>query len=222
MAKEIIDVETINIRLIGNKEDIAEAIRLIHASFKEKIVEIIRLKALSADEDELWDIYQEVLIGISRAAYEGKYDPDKKSLQGFIYKIATRKAIDWLRRKYAQKRGGDVEQCVSMDSIADIIKDSNISEAWQYAQQNEEITLILENIRKNIPRLKKRQRQVAEIILVKWPNFLSDAEIKREILNCYGEDVTTLAVKSARQEVFNKVKEALITKGSGDYINGQF
>jgi RNA polymerase sigma factor (sigma-70 family) len=222
MAKETVDVETINILLISGKDNIAKGIRLIHDSFKEKIVQIIRRTAVSADKDDLRDIYQDVILDISQAAYEGKYDPDKKTLQGYIYKVATNKAKDWLRRKFAQKRFRSTEKGPSLDVVAITLEDSSIQEAWHYAQQNEEVDLILENIRQSIPRLKKRQRQVAEIILLKWPAFLNDAEIKREILNNYGEDVTTLAIKSARQEVYSKVKEALITNGSGDYVNDQF
>jgi RNA polymerase sigma factor (sigma-70 family) len=221
MTKETIDVEAINILLIGDKDDIARGIRLIHDSFKGKIVEIIRRTAVSADESELQDIYQDVILGISQAAFDGKYDPDKRTLQAYIYKIATNKAKDYLRRKFAQKRVEDSEQRVTIDSVTKTLEDSSIKEVWQYAQQNEEISLILENIKKIIPRLKKRQRQVAELILVKWPNFLSDAEIKIEILNIYGEDITTLAIKSARQEVYSKVKEALKTNGHGDDINDQ-
>ena len=220
MAKEIVDVETIDILLIGNTDEIAEAIRLIHANFDKKIVEIIRQKALSANSDDLFDIYQEVLLGIYKDAYEGKYNPDQKTLQGFIYRVASNKAIDWLRKKYAQKRKRDTEQDVVKDSVAEIIEDSSVNEAWQYAQQNEERAVILETIRNLIPELKTRQRQVAEIIIETFPDLLSDSEIKGQILQRYEEDVTTVAVKSARQEVYSKVKEALSTTGYGDYANG--
>ena len=70
--------------------------------------------------------------------------------------------------------------------------------------------------------LKPRQRQVAEIIHINFPNILRNVEIKKQILQRYGEDVTTLAVKSARQEVYDKVKKALSTTGYGDYVNDEF
>lgn len=222
MAKEIVDVETIDILLIGDKDEIAEAIRLIDANFRKKIVEIIRQRDLSANSDDLFDIYQEVLSGIYKVAIERKYDPDKKRLEGFIYKVASNKAIDWLRKKHAQKRIRDTEQDVMVDSVAEIIKDSKICEPWQYAHQNEEREVILETIRKLMVELKPRQRQVAEIIHVSFPNILSNLEIKEQILKRYGEDISTFAVKSARQEVYDKVKEALSTSGYGDYVNDQF
>ncbi len=58
MNKKTIDVETIDILLIGNEEEVTEGIRQIDANFKEKIVEIIRKRALSANTDDLFDIYQ--------------------------------------------------------------------------------------------------------------------------------------------------------------------
>lgn len=221
MNKKTIDVETIDILLIGNEEEIAEGIRLIDANFKEKIVEIIRKRALSANTDDLFDIYQEVLLGIYKNALEGKYDPGtkKKTLMAFIYRIASNKAIDWLRRKYAQKRKRDTNQDVLIDSVAEIIKDSSVYESWQNAHQNEERAIILESIRNLVPRLKHRQRQVAEIIIENFPKLLSLLDIKKQLLERYGEDVTTVAVKSARQEVYNKVKEALSIAGYGEYAD---
>lgn len=221
MNKKTIDVETIDILLIGNEEEITEGIRLIDANFKEKIVEIIRKRALSANPDDLFDIYQEVMLGIYKNAREGKYDPGtkKKTLMAFIYKIASNKAIDWLRRKYAQKRKRDTDQDVLIDSVAEIIKDSSVYESWQNAHQNEERAIILETIRNLVPRLKHRQRQVAEIIVENFPKLLSLLDIKKQLLERYGEDVTTVAVKSARQEVYNKVKEALSITGYGEYAD---
>lgn len=221
MNKKTIDVETIDILLIGNEEEVIEGIRRIDANFKEKIVEIIRKRALSTKPNDLFDIYQEVLLGIYKNAREGKYDPGtkKKTLMAFIYKIASNKAIDWLRRKYAQKRKRDTEQDVLIDSVAEIIKDSSVYESWQNAHQNEERAIILETIRNLVPRLKHRQRQVAEIIVENFLKLLSLLDIKKQLLERYGEDVTTVAVKSARQEVYNKVKEALSITGYGEYAD---
>ncbi len=221
MANTKVDLETIDIYLIGDEKEIAEGIRLIDALFREKIVAIIRKRALSANPDDLFDIYQEILLGIYKNAREGKYDPGtkKKSLMTFIYKIASNKAIDWLRRKSAQKRKRDTDQDVLIDSVAEIIKDSSVYESWQNAHQNEERAIILETIRNLVPRLKYRQRQVAEIIFENFPKLLSLLDIKKQILERYGEDVITVAVKSARQEVYNKVKEALSIAGYGEYAD---
>jgi len=221
MNKKTIDVETIDILLIGNEEEVIEGIRLIDANFKEKIVEIIHKRALSANPDDLFDIYQEVLLGIYKNAREGKYDPGtkKKTLMAFIYKIASNKAIDWLRRKYAQKRKRDTDQDVLIDSVTEIIKDSSVYESWQNAHQNEERAIILETIRNLVHGLKHRQRQVAEIIIENFPKLLNLLDIKKQLLKRYGEDVTTVAVKSARQEVYNKAKEALSIVGYGEYAD---
>ena len=212
-------IETINIYLIGDEQEIAEGMRLIDDHLREKIVSIIRKRALSARKDDLFDIYQEVLLGIYKIAQEGKYEPDKKNLEGLIYKIASNKAIDWLREKFAQKRKRDTDRDVLIESVAEIIRDSNIHEAWEYANQKEKRKLLLKTIRNLIPKLKHRQRQVAEIIKENFPNVFNIPDIKKQILKLYGEDVTAVAVKRARQEVLSKIKESLDRSGYGDNIN---
>lgn len=214
-----IDIETIDIYLIGDEKEIAESIRLIDTHFREKIVGLIRKKALSANLDDLFDIYQEVLLGIYIDAKKGKYNPDTKTLEGFIYKIASNKAIDWIRRKFAQKRKKDTGQDVLIDSVAERIKDSNIHEAWQHAQQNEQRAIILKTIENLVPKLKHRQRQVAEIIIKYFPKTLGISDIKERILQIYNDDVTTTTVKSARREVLKKVEESLKRTGYGELID---
>ncbi|GAG05033.1 unnamed protein product [marine sediment metagenome] len=206
--------------LIGNKEEIAKGIKLIDTLFREKIVWIIRKIAPSANLDDLFDIYQKVLLGIYRNAQEGKYNPDTKTLKAFIYKIASNKANDWLRRKFAKKRKRDTDQDVLIDSVAETIKDSNIHEAWQCAQQNEQGAIILETITNLVPKLKPRQRQVAEIIKEYFPKILGISDIKELILQIYNDDVTTPIVKSARREVLKKVEGSLKRTGYGELIDG--
>ncbi len=218
MAKDIIDVETINILLISEEENIEKAIRIIDATYRQKIVEIIRFKAKSASDDELFDIYQDTIFAIYQVAIERKYEPDSGSFYGFIYKVAINKATDWLRKKFALKRNQDIDNDALINVVTQTIKNSSIKEAWQYAQQKETRTIILEKIRNLIPGLKKRQRQVAEIIEKNFPDVLSNSEVKLQILSVYNEDVTVLAVKRAKQEVYNKIKETLSTTGCGEYI----
>ena len=212
-------IETIDIYLIGDENEISEAIRLVDANFKERIVGIVHRRAPSANVDDLRDIYQKVLLEIYKLAKEGKYDPDKGTLKALIGKIASNEAIDWLRWKYAKKRTRDTNKDVLVDSVAETIRDSNIHEAWQCAQQNEQRDIILDTIRSMIPKLKLRQRQVAEIIKEEFPNLLNDIEIKERIMQIYNEDVTAVAVRSAKKEVYKKVKEALTTTGYGDWID---
>lgn len=218
MTKKTVDVETINILLIGNEEEIAEAVRQINDGFQEKIVEIIRKKALSANEHDLRDIYHNVIVSILECAKKGNYDPDAQKLGGFIYKIAYRRAVDWVREKCAIKEEHNTDLVV--ESTREIICGSKYNEPWQKAQSEEKRNLILETIRNLISKLKHRQRQSAEIIIANFPDLLSISDIKEQILQRYGENVTALAVKRARQEVYNKVKEALSIAGYGDYING--
>lgn len=212
-------IETIDIYLIGNKEEIAEGMKLIDFHFRERIVSFISKRAPSANIDDSFDIYQDVLIGISKDAQDGKYDPDSTSLKAYIYQIASNKTISWLRRKLALKRNPDTDQETLIDSVAEAIRDSSIYEAWQYAHLNESRSTILRTIRNLIPKLKLRQRQVAEIMKESFPYILSDNEIKIKILNSYGEDITRVAVKSARENVYKKIRETVTITGYGDPID---
>lgn len=212
-------IETIDIYLIGDDKEIVEGIKLIDFHFKKKMVSFINSRAPSANIDDSFDIYQDVLMGIFKDARDGKYDPDAASLKAYIYKIASNKTLSWLRRKLAFKRNPDTGIETLIDSVAEAIQDSSIHEAWQYAHLNEARTTILRTIRDLVPKLKPRQRQVAEIMKESFPYTLSDDEIKMKILSSYGEEVTRIAVKSARQEVYKKIREALIITGNGDWID---
>lgn len=212
-----VDLETINIYLIGDEKEIAEGIRRIDAHFREKIVGIIRKKALSANEHDLLDIYHNVIVSIMECAKQGKYNPDAQKLEGFIYTIAYRRAVDWIRDKCEIIEEHNTDLVV--ESTKEIICGSRFNEYWQKAQSEDKRGLILETIRNLIPQLKHRQRQIAEIIITNFPKLMDLKGIKSQILERYGEEVTTIAVKRARQEVYKKVKEALSTAGYGEYID---
>lgn len=220
MAKDIVDVETIDILLLGDKDEIAEAVRLINFHFREKIIWIIRKIALSADIHDLSDIYQDIMLSILECAANRNYNPDAQKLEGLIYKITCCRAIDWLRGRNAIKEEHNTD--LIMDSAQKIICNSKYNDSWQKAQVEGKRNLILNTINNLISTLKHRQRQVAEIIRINFLKSLSDSSIKTQILYRYGEDITTLAVKSARQEVYSKIREALLIAGYGDYSDEQF
>jgi RNA polymerase sigma factor (sigma-70 family) len=214
MDDTTIDLEAIDIYLIGNEEEIAEGIRLIDAHFREKIIGIIRKKALSADQHDLLDIYQNVILSILECAKKGNYNADTQKLESFIYTIAYRRAVDWLRDKSRIREEHNTDLVV--ESTKEIICESKYNEIWQKAQSEGKRSLILKIIRNLIPKLKHRQRQVAEIILRNFPELLDLSGIKDQLLKRYGEDVTTLAIKRARQEVYSKIKDALPIDDYGD------
>ena len=217
MQKNTVDVETINILLIGDEKEIAEGIKLIDAHFREKIVRIIRRKALSAKQHDLFDIYQNVILSILECATKGKYNPDAQKLESFIYTISYRRAVDWIRERLGIIEEHNTDLLVG--ATQEIISDSKYNEYWQKAQVEEKRNLIFETIRNLIPKLKHRQRQIAEIIIENFPNLFEISDIKKQLLRQYGEDVTTVAVKRARQEVINKIKESLESAGYGGYAN---
>ena len=214
MANTNVDLETIDILLIGDEDEIAEGIRLIDALFREKIVGIIRKKALSAKSYDLLDIYQNVILSILECARKGNYNPDAQKLESFIYTITYRRAMDWLRNKCGIREEHNTDMVVK--SVQEAISGSKYDEVWQRAQSEGKRALLLETIQNLIPRLKGRQRQIAEIIYENIPKWLGLADIKKQILQRYGEDISIVAVKRARQEVRNKIKESLEQTGYGD------
>jgi DNA-directed RNA polymerase specialized sigma24 family protein len=221
MKNETVDIETIDILLIGDEKEIADAIKLIHTHFRYKIIEIIRTVALSATRDDLFDIYQEVLLAIFEKARKNNYDPDKNRLLPLIRTIAINKAKDWVRKKYAKKRGTDASEDEDdiVDAVAEAIKDSQIDEPWQYAQRKDQRSAILKTLRSLIIKLKPRQRQVAEVLIVKFLNIFDLADFQEEILTRYNENVTIQSVRRAREEVLSKVREALSITGYGNDID---
>jgi DNA-directed RNA polymerase specialized sigma24 family protein len=221
MKNETVDIETIDILLIGDEKEIADAIKLIHTHFRYKIVEIIRTVALSATRDDLFDIYQEVLLAISERARKNNYIPDKNTLLTLIRTIALNKAKDWVRKKYAQKRGADAgtDEEGLVESVAEAIKDSKIDEPWQSAQRKDQRSAILKTLRSLIIKLKPRQRQVAEVLIVNFLNIFDLADFQEEILTRFHENVTIQSIRRAREEVLSKVREALSITGYGDDID---
>ena len=218
MANQTIDVETIDILLIGGTKEITEAVRLIDSQYREKIVGVICKIALSADlHHDVADIYQNVMLSILERATSRSYDPDAENLEGLICRIARCRAIDWVREKTGSKEVPSTD--FIMDSAQRIISGSRYNELWQKARVDGKRNFVLSAVTDLLPTLKHRQRQVAEIVHVNIPNFLADAAIKAEILQRYGEDVTTIAVKRARQEVYSKIKEVLSIAGYGDYTD---
>jgi len=217
MANMNVDLETIEIYLIGDEKEIAEGIRLIHSHFRDKIVGIIRKKALSANEHDLRDIYQNVILSILECCRKGKYNPDAQKLESFVYTIAYRRAVDWIREKCGLQE--EYNSDLLVDATQEIIAGSKYNEYWQKAQVEKKRSLVLETIRKLIPKLRHRQRQIAEVIIQDFPILYEISDIKKQLLKRYGEDVTTVGVKRARQEVINKIKESLERSGYGGYVD---
>jgi DNA-directed RNA polymerase specialized sigma24 family protein len=201
----------------GDDADFAEAIKMIDTKFRQKIVEIIRKKALSANEHDLFDIYQEVLISIFECAKKRSYNPDAQKLEGFIYTIAHHRAVDWVRKKTGILEEPNTDKV--LEAVNQAIGESKYSSFWEMAQLEKKRELFLANLQKSIPSLKGRQRQVAEIINDDFPKHLEIADIKKQILKRYGEEVTIVSVKRAKQEVLSKIKEALSEFGYGEDVN---
>lgn len=217
MQKIIVDTFAIDVLLVGNEKEIAEAIKLIDFHFRGHIIGIIRKTALSADLEELRGIYHDVIVSIMECAKSQKYNPDAEKLLSFIYTIAYRRAADWVRKKTGVLETSNTDEIV--DAVNQVITESKYGSSWEMMRLENKRELFLLTIQKLIPNLKQRQRQIAEIIKDDFPKHLENADIKEQILKRYGDDVTIISVRRAKQEVLNKIKDALSESGYGDDIN---
>ena len=200
-----IDIETINILLIGEDEEKREAIQLINRYLQDKIVEQIKCSAPGLDGNELLDVYQEVLLSLYNAAKDGFYDPDKAHLLAFIFTLAKRRAIDRKRQRIPKP----ISEDELIEALGDRLADTSIGQVWQEISACELGQEMLRRIRKISIGLPKRQRQVVSVIIDHFPKYLELEEICSEIYKSTGDMPTVVAVKRARQEARKKIRKLL-------------
>lgn len=201
-------LDEISILLIGNEEEQNEAVRLIDKHLRRPIVAKIRRSAIGLPSADLPDVYQEVLLDVLEAARKGQYDPDR-SLLPFIFTVAYRRAIDRVRKI----SGKQVAEAELLDAITESLADTKVGEAWREVIAREEGRKMMEVIRNTIAKMPARQRQVASVVIERFPDTATLQEIRQEILGRTGEQLTVVAVKRARQEARKKIREQLVLGG---------
>lgn len=203
-----VDPEEISILLIGNADEQKRAISLIDKHLRNAIIYKIREAAIGLASHELPDVYQEVLMNVWNAARKGRYDPDKPLLP-FLFLLAQRRAYDRVRKNTTRK---NVEKEL-LDEVAENLKDTKVGEAWRIVAEKNEGRRILEIMRRTVSTMPKRQRQVASVVVELFPDVPSPQEIRAEIYERTGEQITVVAAKRARQEARAKIREVLIDAG---------
>ena len=206
-TKSEVSIEDIACLLISDDKEKREAVGLIDSRYRNKLFYTIQLVALSANSDDILEIYQEVLLDIYKASCKEGFYHEPNSLFRFIITVCKNKAKNWLRKKHAQKRDCSKEELI--DSINTDFTASKQFESWQDASGKENRLLIINAIRNKSTKMKLRQRQIIEILIDNYPYALSDKEYQQEIKNRYGENPTIDAVKKARQQVYQKLRDIL-------------
>lgn len=205
-----LDADEVSILLIGTEEEQNDAIRLIDKYLRFVISGIIRNVAIYLKSEEVQEVYQEVLLGLWRAARDGRYDADRPLLP-FVFTIARCRAIDRIRRKSLRKR--KIGNELVLDAIAGALADTKVGEAWGNIVSKNDGPRMMATIRKAIIRMPERQRQVASVMIDLYPEEPSLQEIREEVCQRTGEDLTVLAIKSARREARKKIREELVRAG---------
>ena len=72
---------------------------------------------------------------------------------------------------------------------------------------------MMQVIREAIAGMPYRQRQVAQVMIDRFPEEPELNEIREEIRRATGELLTMVAVKRSRQEARRKIREELVRKG---------
>lgn len=202
-----LDDEEVSILLIGNEEEQNEAIRLIDRHLRRPIAGVIRKAAPSLRAEELRDAYQDVILAIIQAAREQRYDADRPLLP-FIFTLARYKAIDRVRKKSRKVGKKQV-----LDAIAETLADTKVGEAWRNVASKHDGRRMMEAIRNAIARMPERQRLVASVVIDLFPETPTLQQIQEEIHQGTGEQLTIVAIKSARREARKKIREQLVRAG---------
>jgi len=202
-----LDADEVGILLIGNREEQDRGIDLIDRHLRGVIFGVMRGVALSLRADELRDGYQDVMLAITQAAREKRYDANQPLLP-FLFTLARRKAIDLVRKK-TRKVG--VEQV--LDAITGALADTKVGEAWRIVAAKHDGQRMLDRFRNAVVRMPERQRLVASVMIDGFPDELSLQEIQEELHRRTGEQLTVVAVRSARREVRRKIAEQLVRAG---------
>lgn len=206
--KGTVDLEEISILLIGDADERKQAISLIHDHLRRAIVHTIRQVGLSLTTSDVLDVYQEVLLCVHKIAAEGRYDPDKPLLP-FLLTLARRRVCDRIRKSEGDRKN----QEALVREISQNLADTEVGAAWKTVAARHDGENMLNLIRQAIIKMPSRQRQVAEVMIENCSESLTLHEICEQVQRKTGEMITTVAAKSARQEVRDKIRELLERKG---------
>ena len=200
-SNETLDQEEVSLLLIGNDAEQNQAIELIHDRLGKALVGAIRRQAPGLSTDDVMEIYQESLLGILNAARESRFDADAPLLP-FIFAVARYKTIDRLRKRLPANIGDDA----LLDALAEV-QGGEEGAPWRNAVAKEQGDKLMRLVRRTIAELPLRQRQVAQVIIQRFPEEPSVTDIAAAVKQATGETVTIVAVKSALREFRKKMRD---------------
>src|SRR5438093_4920879 len=114
--------------------DDQECWRVFFDRYWELLYNVARQAGLS--EPEAQDIVQETIIAVAKAIPDFRYDPARGSFKQWLLRIAGRRIIDQLRRKYRQPPRAEVELDAldEAETLAALISDpaaQQVQAAWE-------------------------------------------------------------------------------------------
>ena len=89
--------------LVGDVEEIQEGLCLIHYQLRDRTCGWLRSRYPGMSAEDLADAWGDTLLGVLKAAREGRFDPDRP-LMRWLLTIAYRRAADITRRNTSWQR----------------------------------------------------------------------------------------------------------------------
>jgi DNA-directed RNA polymerase specialized sigma24 family protein len=193
--------------LLGSHEEQQRAVRTLFEHYKGPMMAMIKRKLPTLLPDEAASAVHEAFCEIYQKAQANDLDVDRP-LKGLLFTIAIRKAID-LRRKPSS--------CVCTDDeftekVAQRLDGTNVHGTWKRLRQNEQVDEIKQEFRAFVSTLPPRQKLVASVLAEALPDTLTDKEIVDAIYSRYGQRLTAMEVKGAKQQLVSKFRTLMQQK----------
>ncbi|MHC5053964.1 MAG: sigma-70 family RNA polymerase sigma factor [Planctomycetota bacterium] len=199
------------ILLIGDSEaEVEEGFRRVYERFRKPLLSYIGKFGFGYHDRR--DVLQEVMVSLCRKVRDKTFNPDK-SLDGLMFTLAERRAVDRLRRRSARPKSESYSSDNDEDTLADLgayLADTNAGRVYGgLTPAEKEECLVL--IRQAIAELPPRERLVMELKAL-YPHELLE-KLRTRASRATGEELTYIAMKKAVRRASGKVAEVLARKG---------
>lgn len=198
-STEVFDEEEVKILLLGNKNEIGEALKKIQGAWEKPICAWIRKKNPGIFPEDLADIWQETLLGILKAVTNERFNPEG-SLKAWVTTIARNRTYDRYRRKHREEK--------ALNAIGAALKMTETGAKWREINSKDRAeTLSL--LRAEISKLPYKQRVVIRVFVEGYPETDSMEILRLEVSKITKEEETRASVTRALQEARKKMRTKL-------------
>jgi DNA-directed RNA polymerase specialized sigma24 family protein len=172
----------------GNAE-LRVALEGIHRRLRDRVCGWIRTRYPALSPEDLADVWSETLLGVARAAREGRFDPGRP-LVGWLMTIAYRRAADLARRARSWRK------------VAPRLRPVD-------GRDRERAARSLARVRAAVGGLPGNQRLVMAAWIDGFPDTRRTECLRDRLRQRAGVELTAEAVKSALREARRKIRRSL-------------